>query len=255
MSRSQTLSVENLLYETPNFLPAGDQAIVVELGDAIDPKINRRVHDLVRAIEGQDVPGVVDLLPTYRSLLVQYDPMQVSYSDLQDRLAEIERDLGESTAGASRTVQIPTLYQGEHAPDLQFVAEHAGLTTDEVIELHSGTDYLVYMMGFTAGFPYLGGLSERLITPRLDTPRAEIPAGSVGIAESQTGVYPVSSPGGWRLIGRTPVKMFDARRDAPSLLAAGDFVRFVPLPDDGEYRRILELVEADEYEPTVEQMQ
>lgn len=255
MSRSQTLSAESLLHETPNFLPAGDQAIVVELGDAIDPKINRRVHDLVRAIEGQDVPGVVDMLPTYRSLLVQYDPMQVSFSDLQDRLSEIERNLNESAAAASRTVLIPTLYQGEHAPDLEFVAEHTGLTADEVVELHSGTDYLVYMMGFTAGFPYLGGLSERLITPRLDTPRTEIPAGSIGIAESQTGVYPVRSPGGWRLIGRTPVKMFDAHRGTPSLMAAGDFVRFVPLPDEREYWRILELVETEEYEPSVEQMQ
>ena len=243
------------MYETPLFLPAGDQALVVELGDAINPEVNRRVHNLMLAIERLDLPGVTDLLPTYRSLLVQYDSMQVSYSELLERLTTIESSLDEVTPAASRTVHVPTLYVDEYAPDLEYVAEHAGLTPEEVISLHSGTDYLVYMMGFTPGFPYLGGLSEKLATPRLDTPRAQIPSGSVGIAESQTGVYPVASPGGWRLIGRTPLRLFDSRREPPSLLAAGDYVRFVPLPDEGEYMRVQQLVERNEFQASVETAQ
>ena len=240
------------MYETPLFLPAGDQALVVELGDAINPEVNRRVHNLMLAIERLDVPGVTDILPTYRSLLVQYDSMQVSYSALLEKLTTIESSLDEETSAASRTVHVPTLYVDEYAPDLEYVAEHAGLAPEEVISLHSGTDYLVYMMGFTPGFPYLGGLSEKLATPRLDTPRATIPSGSVGIAESQTGIYPVASPGGWRLIGRTPLRLFDSGREPPSLLEAGDYVRFVPLPDEREYLRIHESVERDGFQAHVE---
>ena len=240
------------MYEAPLFLPAGDQALVVELGDAISPEINRRVHDLVRAIERQAVRGVIDLLPTYRSVLVQYDQMQISHLELEERLTEIESTLDEQAPEAARVVHVPTLYSGEYAPDLEYVAEHAGMTPEDVISVHSSTDYLVYMMGFTPGFPYLGGLSERLATPRLDTPRSEIPEGSVGIAESQTGIYPVASPGGWRLIGRTPLRLFDARRDPPALLAAGDYVRFVPLSSKSEYIRVRELVEGDAFAATVE---
>ena len=235
------------MYDEPRFLPAGDTALVVELGDAISPEINRRVHDLVRAIEGQKAPQIIDLVPTYRSLLVQYDPLRTSLDDLKAWLAEAVRTLDEREVPQARVVQVPTLYGGEYGPDLEYVAEHASLTTEEVVAAHSGSDYLVYMMGFTPGFPYLGGLSEELATPRLDTPRSEIPAGSVGIAERQTGVYPVVSPGGWRLIGRTPLKLFDAMRDPPSLLAAGDYVRFVSLSGEDEYRRIREAVESGKY--------
>ncbi len=226
--------------EDPRFLPAGDQAVVVELGDTIDPQTNRRVHGLMDAIERAEVPGIFDLVPTYRSILVYYDPMRTSSSALQARVSELYLGLEDQAVEAPRTVEIPTLYGGEYGPDLEFVAEHAGLTPQEVVDIHSGTDYLVYMMGFSPGFPYLGGLSERLATPRLETPRLEIPAGSVGIAESQTGVYPVASPGGWRLIGRSPVRMFDPQAEPPSRLAAGDYVRFVPIASETEYLKLQE---------------
>ena len=226
--------------EDLRFLPAGDQALVVELGDTIDPQTNRRIHGLMDAIEGAEVPGVFELVPTYRSILVYYDPMRTSLSALRTRISELYLDLEGQAVGEARTVEIPTLYGGEDGPDLEFVAEHAGLTPQEVIDIHSGTDYLVYMMGFSPGFPYLGGLSERLATPRLETPRLEIPAGSVGIAEGQTGVYPVASPGGWRLIGRSPVRMFDAEAEPPSRLAAGDYVRFVPIASETEYLKLQE---------------
>ncbi len=233
--------------QSPTYLPAGDQTLVVELGDAISPEINGRVHELMRAIESRDLAGVVDLVPTYRSLMVQYDPAKVSLSELQMALSEIEPAAGEGAAEGSSVVHVPALYGGEYGPDLDSVAEHAGLSPEEVVAVHSGTDYLVYMMGFTPGFPYLGGLPEQLVTPRLSTPRSEIPAGSVGIAESQTGVYPISSPGGWRLIGRTPLRLFDAESEPPSLIAAGDYVRFVPLDGEEDYASIGRSVENGEY--------
>jgi inhibitor of KinA len=226
--------------EDPRFLPAGDQALVVELGDTIDPRINRRVHGLMDAIERAEVPGVFDLVPTYRSILVYYDPMRTSMSALQAKVSELYLDLEDQTVNEPRTVEMPTLYGGEYGPDLEFVAEHAKLTPQQVIDIHSGAEYLVYMMGFSPGFPYLGGLSERLTTPRLESPRLAIPAGSVGIAESQTGVYPVASPGGWRLIGRSPLRMFDPEAEPPSRLAAGDYVRFVPIASEAEYLKLQE---------------
>ncbi len=240
------------MYEKALFFPAGDQALVVELGETVSPEINRRVHDLTLAIEDQDIPGVIDLVPTYRSLLVQYDPSQISIHELQASVLEVEEGLAERATEEPRVVHIPTLYGDEHGPDLEFVAEHAGLTPEEVVSIHSGTDYLVYMMGFTPGFPYLGGLSDRLATPRLATPRVETPSGSVGIAGSQTGVYPAASPGGWRLIGRTPLMLFDPKREPPSMLSAGDFVRFVPLTDEDEYSGIQDLVQQGEYQVTAE---
>jgi inhibitor of KinA len=239
------------MYETPLFLPAGDQALVVELGDAIDAGVNRRVHDLAQRVEAVEVAGVVDLIPAYRSLLVQYDATTTSLAALQSSLLKLCSDPGGQPLERPRVVHIPTLYGGEHGPDLPYVAEQCGMTTDEVVRVHSETEYLVHMMGFTPGFPYLGGLDERLATPRLATPRQEIPAGSVGIAESQTGVYPFASPGGWRLIGRTPVTMFDPVGEPPSLLAAGDYVRFTPLQSENDYAEVRGRVESGEFQVTV----
>ena len=238
--------------QSPALLPCGDQALVVEFGDAISPEINRRVHDLAHAIETAGVRGVYDLVPTYRSLLVYYNPVRTSWPELEDSLRSLLTDTGDRVTSTPRVVLLPTLYGGEYGPDLEFVAENAGLTTDEVVEIHSGSDYLVYMMGFSPGFPYLGGLAERLATPRLATPRLEIPAGSVGIAESQTGVYPVASPGGWQLIGRTPLRLFDETAEQPALLRAGDYIRFVPLETEARYLEIQERVEAGEFEADME---
>lgn len=240
------------MQESPTLLPCGDQALIVEFGDAIDPGINRRVHDLAHAIESAGVTGVYDLVPTYRSLLVYYNPVRTSWSELEDSLCSLLNDTGDRVVSTSRVVLLPTLYGGEYGPDLEFVAENAGMTPDEAVELHSGTDYLVYMMGFSPGFPYLGGLDERLATPRLESPRLEIPAGSVGIAESQTGVYPVASPGGWQLIGRTPLRLFDEASEQPALLRAGDYIRFVPMESEARYLEVLESVEAGEFDVQTE---
>ena len=240
------------MYEKPLFLPAGDQALVVELGDGISPEINRRVRDLMLAIERSGPPGVVETVPTYRSLLVYYDPLATSAPELQASLEHLEHGLDEQSFDTPRVVHIPTLYGDEYGPDLEFVAGHSGLTAEEVVRVHSESEYLVYMMGFSPGFPYLGGVPERLVTPRLETPRTHIPAGSVGIAESQTGIYPVASPGGWRLIGRTPLKMFDPAAEPPSLVGAGDYIRFVPIGTEEEYADIRRRVEIGDYEVVME---
>jgi inhibitor of KinA len=221
----------------PRYLPAGDQGLVVEYGDTIDPAINRRVRALFHALDAAAIPGIVDLVPTYRSLLVTYDPLRLSPDDLQRTLERTEASLDSAPARAPRVVEVPTAYGGTFGPDLPFVASHNGLSEDDVVRIHSGTDYLVYMMGFSPGFPYLGGMSDRIATPRLATPRTAIPAGSVGIAQAQTGIYPVESPGGWQLIGRTPVRLFDPERQPPVLVEAGDFIRFVPVPHE-DYERL-----------------
>jgi KipI family sensor histidine kinase inhibitor len=223
--------------EIPRYLVAGDAALVVEFGDAIDPAVNRRVRKLFLAVERARLDGVRDLVPTYRSLLVSYDPLKTTFDALSDRLADLEAHVAGSPAPPPRVVEIPTAYGGAFGPDLPFVASHSGLTEDEVVAIHSGTDYLVYMMGFSPGFTYLGGMSERIATPRLQTPRAAIPAGSVGIAQQQTGIYPVESPGGWQVIGRTPVSLFDPSRNPPVVVDAGDSIRFVPVAHD-EYSAI-----------------
>ncbi|MXY21285.1 MAG: 5-oxoprolinase subunit PxpB [Dehalococcoidia bacterium] len=218
----------------PVFLPSGDRAMVVEFGAEIDPEINALVHRTTAAIEHAQLDGVIELVPTYRSLMLHYDPLLTRPDTLQQAILSLDvDDSGEATD--QRIVEIPTLYGGEYGPDIGFVAENAGMSESEVIEIHSGMDYLVYAMGFSPGFPYLGGLDPRLNTPRLTTPRTLIPGGSVGIAETQTGAYPVASPGGWQLIGRTPLKLFDPESDPPAVINAGDRVRFVPLPDEDAY--------------------
>jgi inhibitor of KinA len=241
------------MYDALKILPAGDQALVVEFGDTIEPEANRMVRELDSAIEALGMPGVLETVPTYRSLLVQYDPVKTSFDEILSRFAQLVTDLDEQSVGTSRVVRIPTLYGGEAGPDLEYVAEHAGIGTGDVIQIHSGTDYLVYMMGFSPGFPYLGGLSDLLTTPRLTTPRAAVPVGSVGIAETQTGVYPVTSPGGWRIIGRTPVRLFDPEASPPALLRAGDYLRFVPLESEDSYQQILGRVERGEYRVVTEE--
>lgn len=219
------------------FLPAGDSALVVEFSAEISPAITARVHALARALEDQGRPGLGEAVPTYRSLLLRYDPLTLSYAEVCSLAADALAcsQIGEESS--SRPVEIPTVYGGDFGPDIGFVAAHNGLTPDDVIRLHSAATYTVAMLGFAPGFPYLSGLPTRLATPRLSTPRQAVPAGSVGIAGSQTGIYPSATPGGWQLIGRTPLALFDPRRDPPALLRPGDRVRFVPIPAE-EFARL-----------------
>lgn len=215
----------------PRFLLAGDAALVVEFGDKIDIEINRRVHALARALAENPLPGLGEAVPSYRSLLVHYDPLCLSHAEVELFVSEALRRCEDAPLPEPRLAEIPTVYGGEHGPDISFVAEHNGLTVDGVIRLHSEATYTVYMLGFTPGFPYLGGLPDALATPRLETPRKRVPAGSVGIAGAQTGVYSLATPGGWRLIGWTPVVLFDPARTPPAFLQPGDQVRFVPVEE------------------------
>jgi KipI family sensor histidine kinase inhibitor len=226
------------MYRRPRYLPAGDKALLIEFGNEIYPDLHRRVYAMAHAVEEANIQGLGELIPSYRSLLVEYDPLVISFQGLKDQLRGIGKRLSHGRIPESRRVEIPTLYGGELGPDLEFVASYNGLTPEEVIRIHSSQDYLVYMLGFTPGFPYLGGNLERIATPRLKKPRIKVPAGSVGIAEKQTGVYPIESPGGWQIIGRTPLKLFNPLQPPHFLLAAGDVVRFVPI-DATEYGDLL----------------
>jgi inhibitor of KinA len=233
---------------------AGERGLVVELGDAIDPAVSGRVRWLARAVEARLAGDVLEVVPTYRSLLVIHDPLRVPRARLVARvealLAELPADAAPEAQG--RIVHLPACYGGPFGPDLATVARHGGLTPDEVVAQHAGATYLVYMLGFTPGFPYLGGLPERLATPRLDTPRPRVAAGSIGIGGAQTGIYPVESPGGWRLIAHTPVRLFDAAAPSPFLLAAGDRLRFAPVSAE-EHAAISARVAGGTYVPEIDE--
>ena len=222
----------------PTISPVGDCAISIDFGQVIDPKINRHIRQTIERIQELKLNGITELVPTYCALLIQYDAMLYSYSDICNLMEPLLEPSATDDANERVTViEIPTVYGGEFGPDLGFVASHNNLTEDEVVAIHSGTDYLVYMLGFIPGFTYLGGMDPRIATPRLSSPRTLIPAGSVGIAGAQTGTYPSDSPGGWQIIGRTPVTMYDMSKKQAALLSAGDYVRYVPI-DEAKYNRI-----------------
>jgi len=227
------------MHTKPRYLPAGDQAVVVEFGNQICIDINRKVYGLLSALHKKRVPGIIEMVPSYRSLLVYYRPDVLSWQLL---LQEMEDAVLELAGPEGRYWEIPTLYGGAAGPDLAEAALYCGLKPEEVIDLHSEGEYRVYMLGFTPGYPYLGGMDPKIAVPRLKTPRTETPAGSVGIAGNQTGIYPVTSPGGWRIIGRTPIKLFDPLRQPPVLVQSGDTIRFVPVTEE----RYQELKEAEE---------
>ena len=222
----------------PTISPVGDCAISIDFGQVIDPKINRHIRQTIERIQELKLDGITELVPTYCALLIQYDAMLYSYSDICNLMEPLlEPSVTNDANDRVTVIEIPTVYGGEFGPDLGFVASHNNLSEDEVVSIHSGTDYLVYMLGFIPGFTYLGGMDPRIATPRLSSPRTLIPAGSVGIAGEQTGTYPSDSPGGWQIIGRTPVTMYDISKEQAALLSAGDYVRYVPI-DEAEYNRI-----------------
>lgn len=241
------------MYDKIKFLTAGDSAIVMEFGDTIEKEINARIAAVVESLKKKNIDGILDILPTYRSILINYDPVKISYGEMVDTLKGLSKTNSGKQSDEVRLIEIPTIYGGEYGPDIDFVAEHANLSKDEVIKIHSGTDYLVYMMGFIPGFTYLGGLDERIATPRLKSPRLKIEAGSVGIAANQTGMYPLESPGGWQLIGRTPLKLFDDTKEPPVFIQAGDYIRYVPI-DQKEFDRIKEEVEKDTYKVSIKKV-
>lgn len=212
--------------------PVGDTGLLASFEQHISQSVGAAVAALNTRVAAAAIPGVVETVPAFATLLIFYDPLVTEYDAVADAVQKLAQAPDSDTAaGEGRLVTIPVCYGGAFGPDLPFVAEHAGLTETEVIRLHAGRDYPIYMLGFLPGFPYLGGLDERLFTPRLPTPRTAIPAGSVGIGGEQTGVYPIASPGGWQLIGRTPLKLFDPSAGRLPY-AAGDRIRFCPITQD-----------------------
>lgn len=219
------------------FQPFGDSAVRVVCGADASAHTLRRIRAFCAVLAEAEIEGVLEWVPGFLTVTVFYLPQRFSYPALCERLREVQARSEDAPLPKSRRLTLPVSYGGVNGQDLDFLAQHARLTCAEVIALHTAPAYRVQLIGFTPGFPYLTGLHPRLVTPRLESPRAAVPAGSVGIAGAQTGVYPQETPGGWRLIGRTPVKLFDLRRTPPALVVAGDYVAFRAI-EDNEYRRI-----------------
>ena len=215
--------------EAPMIRAVGDRALRVQFGRRIDPAVSHRVRSLFHGLSQSQIAGIVDLLPGYLNLVVVYDPLQISFSGLKTRIRKVLAELDHFDIPAPNTIRVPVVYGGDFGPDLAFVADHNGISPEQVIETHAGVPYEVYMIGFTPGFPYMGQIDARIAAPRRRSPRIRVPRGSVGIAQRQTGIYPVESPGGWQIIGRTPVVLFDPERQPPGLLEIGDRVIFEPM--------------------------
>ena len=216
--------------KTTSFL-MGDRGLLLEFGDEISREINEKVRRMALAIQAEAIEGIIETVPTYRSLLIIYNPTTLSIEDLKKRLDLIEEGLRETPLPEPKLISIPVVYGGIYGPDLEGVAKYLQSSPEEVIRLHCSQPYLIYMIGFMPGYPYMGELPQALVIPRLKTPRLIVPKGSVAIAQRQTGIYSMESPGGWQILGRTPVELFDPEKDPPALLQMGDFVQFYPVTE------------------------
>lgn len=220
-----------------------ETAALVEFGKVINEKINKRVRTFCNYLDDHPFKGFVEYVPAFTSISVIYNPLELNYESPYEKVKELLEEMlchvDFSKVYEENIVNIPVCYGGKFGPDIEHVAEINNLAVEEVIKIHSEGKYLVYMIGFAPGFPYLGGMSERISAPRRESPRIAIPEGSVGIAGMQTGVYPIETPGGWQLIGRTPIKMFKLNRQPQSILKAGDIAKFYPISYD-EYMKLKE---------------
>lgn len=221
-----------MVYATPAFRLMGDRAILVEVGDEIHPSVNRKVRELFLKLDREAVQGVKELVPSYRSIMVVYDPLTAALPVLKETVVRLFEEADGSTLPEPKTLEVPVVYGKGFGPDLSWVASFHGLSPESVIRFHVQPLYQVYMIGFTPGFPYLGEVPKDIETPRRSTPRTSVPRGSVAIAQKQTGIYPVQSPGGWHILGWTPLKLFDAGKWPPTPLEIGDCVRFFPIEEE-----------------------
>jgi KipI family sensor histidine kinase inhibitor len=219
------------LYSNAKSYLMGDRGLLLEFGDEISRKINEKVRRMALAIQAEAIEGILETVPTYRSLLIIYNPLLLPIEDLNKRLKRIEEGLQQTPLQEPKLTRIPVVYGSIYGPDLESVAKYLQTSPEEVIRLHCSKPYLIYMVGFMPGYPYMGELPWGLVVPRLKTPRLLVPKGSVAIAQRQTGIYSMESPGGWQILGRTPVELFDPEKDPPALLQMGDFVQFYPISE------------------------
>jgi len=211
----------------PKIVPLGDSAVLVQFGNQIDVTINRRVHALAALIAASPLDGIIGTVPAYGTLLIHYDLLILTYTQVSKWIRTKLDQVQDVILKKPRRIEVPVRYGGEYGIDLQFVADSHHLSVEDVIRIHSERTYTIYMMGFTPGFPYMGKLDDLLVTPRLESPRTRVLSGTVAIAGFQTGIYPIESPGGWRLIGHTPLQLFDPKSESPFLFSPGDEVRFI----------------------------
>ncbi len=221
-----------MLYKQPEYRVMGDRSLLVELGNEIHLGVHERVRRLFLAVKQASLNTLLDVVPGYCSLLLVFDPLTTTPDQIRKTIDELFLELDRIELPEPANIEIPVVYGGEYGPDLAWVAKYHKTSPENVIERHTQTGYRVYMIGFTPGFPYMGELPENLETPRKKTPRTAVPKGSVGLAQKQTGIYPARSPGGWQIIGRTPLKLFDPLKNPPSLLEMGDRVRFFRISEE-----------------------
>jgi len=228
------------------YIPSGDSAVIIKAGDEISEEINLTVRKLLVRIEHENIIGVIDFIPSYNELMICYDPSIISSRKLLDTLRTLETNIDTIELPESEIIHVPVFYGSQSGPDLNEVASRNNLSEEEVVKIHTSGSYKVYMLGFTPGFCYLGGMDQRIATPRKQSPRLIIPAGAVGIAEKQTGIYPIASPGGWQLIGKTPLRLFDPAKKPEFLIQAGDYIKFYPITEY-EFKDILKEVNEGVY--------
>ncbi|MGL5345850.1 MAG: 5-oxoprolinase subunit PxpB [Peptostreptococcaceae bacterium] len=229
------------------YLIVGDSAISIEFGNEINSQINDKIKNLNYVIKKAKVDGIIETVPSFKSLLVYYDPVKLYFREVKEILINLEKEVENIDVINKRIIEIPVCYDEEFGSDIRYVMEHTKLSYEELVSIHTNQEYLIYMLGFLPGFAYLGGMDKKLVTPRLDNPRIKINAGSIGIGGEQTGIYPIESPGGWRIIGRTPIKPYDINRKNPVIYEVGDYIRFIAI-NKNEYYRISDLLQKGSYE-------
>ncbi|MEA1940194.1 MAG: 5-oxoprolinase subunit PxpB [Candidatus Caldatribacteriota bacterium] len=234
------------MYQKARYLIAGDKAIVLEFKNEINKEVNLLVRKMYFNVNKENIKGIEEIIPTYHSLIIYYNPQKVKYASLIQQLKELERTVTEIALPVPSITEIPVLYGGEYGPDLEFVAWHNKLSIEEVIKIHTEKEYFIYMLGFLPGFVYLGEMSAKIKTPRLEKPRLKVFGGSVGIAGEQTGIYPINSPGGWQIIGRIPIKLFDLKKKSPFLLKSGDYIKFYPINQE-QFKKIKKKIDEGNY--------
>ena len=229
------------------YLPLGDSAFIIKVSNIISIDVHKQIRALVTEINKSKIDEIIELIPAYNELMIIYNPLEIKYNLLIDRLKEIENKLNLVDLPYPVLIHIPVCYDIEFAPDIEIVAKTNNLSQQEVIQIHSSVEYLVYMLGFTPGFCYLGGMNNRISTPRKESPRQIIESGSVGIAGNQTGIYPIDSPGGWQIIGKTPLALFDPDRKPEFLIEAGNYLKFDAI-SKSQYDEIKILVEKGKFQ-------